>query len=165
MTVNTVTQKSAVVSAVIIILYITLSLVARAAPQVTVTVDFLGEEVGGSTTYNTYLINCQPKEDSGGTTVDLKIAYNNGTVGTLKNQNCGAKVYIENTSNGGIKSVTVTSIVSAPATPIATPDATFTATPTPHPWATSTVVSTVTPTAGATPRVGNSSVYLPIVSR
>ena len=163
MKVNTVTQKSAVVSAVIIILYVALSIVAKASPQVTVTVDFLGEEVCGSTTYNTYLINCQPKEDSGGTTVDLKIAYNNGTVGTLKNQNCGAKVYIENTSNGGIKSVTISSIVSAPATPIATPDATFTATPTPQAWATSTV--TVTPEPQTTPRVGNSSVYLPIVSR
>lgn len=161
MTVNTVTQKSAVVSAVIIILYVALSIVAKASPQVTATIDFLGEESSGNTTYNTYLINCQPKEDSGGTTVDLKITYNNGTVGTLKNQNCGAKVYIENTSNGGIKSVTVASIVSAPATPIATPDATFTATPTPHPWAT----STVTATPEQTPRVGNSTVYLPIITR
>lgn len=156
MTVNTVTQKAAVVSAVIIILYIMLSLVAKASPQVTVTVDFLGEESSGNTTYNTYLINCQPKEDSAGTTVDLKIVYNNGTVGTLKNQNCGAKVYIENTSNGGIKSVTVSAIVSAP-----TPAATFTPTSTPKAWAT----STVTPTSEATPRAGNSSVYLPLITR
>lgn len=161
MTVNTVTQKSVVVSAVIIILYVALSIVAKASPQVTATIDFLGEESSGNTTYNTYLINCQPKENSGGTVVDLKIAYNDGTVGTLENQNCGAKVYIENTANGGIKSVTVTSIVSAPTTPVPTPAATFTVTPTPKAWAT----STVTPTAGATPRVGNSTVYLPIISR
>lgn len=161
MTVNTVTQKSAVVSSVIIILYIVLSIAVKASPQVTVTIDFLGEESSGNTTYNTYLINCQPKENSGGTVVDLKIAYNNGTVETLENQNCGAKVYIENTANGGIKSVTVSAIVSAPTTPVPTPSATFTVTPTPKAWAT----STVTPTSAATPRVGNSSVYLPIVSR
>ena len=163
MKVNTVTQKSAAVSAVIIILYVALSIVAKASPQVTVTIDFLGEESSGNTTYNTYLINCQPKENSGGTVVDLKIAYNDGTVGTLKNQNCGAKVYIENTSNGGIESVTVSSIVSAPQTPAPTPDATITATKTPQSWATSTV--TATPEAQATPRVGNSTVYLPIISR
>jgi len=161
MTVNTVTQKSVVVSAVIIILYVALSIVAKASPQVTATIDFLGEESSGNTTYNTYLINCQPKENSGGTVVDLKIAYNDGTVGTLKNQNCGAKVYIENTSNGGIKSVTVSAIVSAPTTPVPTPAATFTVTPTPKAWAT----STVTPTSAATPRISNSSVYLPIISR
>jgi hypothetical protein len=161
MTVNTVTQKSVVVSAVIIILCVALSIVAKASPQVTATIDFLGEESSGNTTYNTYLINCQPKENSGGTVVDLKIAYNDGTVGTLENQNCGAKVYIENTANGGIKSVTVSAIVSAPTTPVPTPAATFTVTPTPKAWAT----STVTPTSAATPRVGNSSVYLPLITR
>lgn len=161
MTVNTVTQKSAVVSSVIIILYIVLSIAVKASPQVTVTIDFLGEESSGNTTYNTYLVNCQPKEGAGGTAVDLKITYNDGSVGIVKNQKCAAKVYIENTANGGIKSVEVTAIVSAPATPLPTPAATFTATPTLQSWAT----STVTATPQATPRVGNNSVYLPIISR
>lgn len=129
----------------------------------------------GEAPFNVYYIDCGSGVDTS-TKVSVEITYLDDFVET-RLEPCTAKMYVSSKLHIGVlihadgtHAVVAVGMISAPATPEPTatttlepPSATATATLTPTAEATSIPLPTSTPYA--TPRVKDSTVYLPVVMR
>ena len=165
-----------VIAAIVSVLIVIVTCAGMAKADA-ITVVYRGTEVleQGEPPFNVYYIDCQPEDGNDNTQVDIEISYGDGTVEIRTGEYCDTKIYVNGTLHNGVivhddgtHAVEVIAAISSPVTPDVIPTETL---PPPTPAATATVqptpqiVATSMPTQQPTPRVKDSTVYLPVVMR